>query len=117
MLKQSQISKEAQDALASFFEPRSSRKSARQGFGLSTAEKNVVELHAMAQASAELKRLGYMVDWAQGSKAGNRSPWLFAADYACPAFRDPSVPRRQPDFSGMAGQTYRFVAKVLKSKQ
>lgn len=62
MLKQSRISKEAQDALASFFEPRSSRKSARQGFGLSTAEKKAVKLHAMAQASAELKRLGFTVE-------------------------------------------------------
>src|SRR3990167_2301010 len=63
------------------------------------------------------ERVGYMVDWAQGSKAGNRSPWLFAADTACPAFRDPSLPRVQPAFSALGGQTYRFVSKVLKPKQ
>lgn len=63
------------------------------------------------------ERVGYMVDWAQGSRAGNRSPWLFAADTACPAFRDPSVPRVQPAFSAQGGQTYRFVSKVLKPKQ
>lgn len=63
------------------------------------------------------ERVGYMVDWAQGSRAGNRSPWLFAADTACPAFRDPSLPRVQPAFSALGGQTYRFVSKVLKPKQ
>lgn len=33
------------------------------------------------------ERIGYMMDWAQGSQAGGRSPWLFAADYACPSFQ------------------------------
>lgn len=63
------------------------------------------------------ERVGYMVDWAQGSQAGGRSPWLFAADVACPAFRDPSLPRVQPASSYRSGQTYRFVSKVLKPKQ
>jgi hypothetical protein len=64
------------------------------------------------------ERVGYMVDWAQGSKAGNRSPWGFAADTACPSFRqDPSAPRVQPAFTAQTGQTYRFVSKVLKPKQ
>lgn len=63
------------------------------------------------------ERIGYMVDWAQGSRAGNRSPWLFAADTACPAFRDPNLPRVQPASSAQGGQTYRFVSKVLKPKQ
>jgi hypothetical protein len=62
------------------------------------------------------ERVGYMVDWAQGSKAGNRSPWLFAADTACPVFGNPAD-RRQPEFTAQRDQTYRFVSKVLKPKQ
>ena len=61
------------------------------------------------------ERIGYMVDWAQGSRAGQRSPWLFAADYACPVFADP-MNRSQPEFTAQSGQTYRFVSKVLKPK-
>lgn len=39
------------------------------------------------------ERIGYMVDWAQSSRAGGRSPWLFAADNACPNFnRNNPVP-------------------------
>lgn len=56
------------------------------------------------------ERIGYMVDWAQGSTAGGRAPWLFAADNACPAF-----PERRGSV-GQADQTYRFVEKVLKPK-
>jgi hypothetical protein len=33
------------------------------------------------------ERVGYMVDRGQGSQAGGRSPWAFARDYSCPAFR------------------------------
>lgn len=62
------------------------------------------------------ERVGYMVDWAQGSRAGNRSPWLFAADTACPVFANPAD-RRQPEATAQPGQTYRFVSKVLKPKQ
>lgn len=32
------------------------------------------------------ERIGYMVDWAQGSSLGGRSPWLLAANNACPEF-------------------------------
>jgi hypothetical protein len=32
------------------------------------------------------ERIGYMMDRGQGSGAGDRSPWLFAADHACPKF-------------------------------
>lgn len=63
------------------------------------------------------ERVGYMFDPGLGSTGGERSPWLFAADMACPAFRDPSTPRRQPDRVFQGGQTYRFVSKVLKPKQ
>lgn len=61
------------------------------------------------------ERIGYMMDWAQGSNAGGRSPWLFAADNACPDFNR-NRPRRVPGpgFSAQAGQTLDFVEKVLK---
>ena len=54
------------------------------------------------------ERIGYMVDWAQGSTAGGRAPWLFAADNACPAFPE------KRGFVGQRHQTYRFVEKILK---
>jgi hypothetical protein len=60
------------------------------------------------------ERIGYMVDIGQGSTAGGRSPWLLAADHACPSFnrnRQRSVPG--PGFSAQAGQTLDFVQKVL----
>lgn len=65
------------------------------------------------------ERLGYMVDWAQGSRAGGRSPWLLAANNACPAFgRDFKGPKI---YSGHAStlqsrQAQDFVEKVLKPK-
>jgi len=57
------------------------------------------------------ERVGYMMDLAQGSTDGARSPWVFAADHACPAFSALShsgygafMQTRQAD---------RFVEKVL----
>jgi uncharacterized membrane protein YiaA len=58
------------------------------------------------------ERIGYMVDWAQGSGAGGRSPWLLAAANACPAF--PRDPGGHP-FTGY--QVRDFVEKVLKPKK
>lgn len=61
------------------------------------------------------ERIGYMVDWAQGSQAGGRSPWLFAADNACPSFqrfKNPVVQNRGA--SNQSWQTLDFVEKVLK---
>lgn len=64
------------------------------------------------------ERIGYMIDWGQGSKAGFRSPWLAAADSACPSFRFiPNAPRVSPDSHWQIGQIYRFVSKVLRPKQ
>ena len=61
------------------------------------------------------ERIGYMVDWAQGSRAGGRSPWLFAADNACPNFqRNPLQPIPRPAFPAQGAQTLDFVEKVLK---
>jgi hypothetical protein len=64
----------------------------------------VVDLHT-GETLAE--RTGYMMDPGQGSRAGNRSPWLMAARYACPAFKGP-----QPSIDQIS-QTSRFVLKVL----
>ena len=63
------------------------------------------------------ERIGYMVDWAQGSQAGGRSPWLFAADYACPDFfTHPTDPTRRLKSAYQGNLTYRFVSKILKPK-
>ncbi len=56
------------------------------------------------------ERIGYMVDWAQGISLGGRSPWLLAADNACPEFA-----ARHGATSQMF-QTIRFVNKSLKPK-
>ncbi len=53
------------------------------------------------------ERVGYMVDWAQGSQAGGRSPWLLATRQACPKFLGEHS-------SAQIGQTEQFVEKVLK---
>jgi len=64
------------------------------------------------------ERVGYMFDPGLGSTAGFRSPWLEAAETACPSFRkDPTARKVQPDSTAQSGQTYRFVSKVLKPKQ
>ncbi|RYD50504.1 MAG: hypothetical protein EOP52_13985 [Sphingobacteriales bacterium] len=63
------------------------------------------------------ERVGYMVDVAQGSSSGGRSPWLFAADHACPEFnRDFNFPNKSGTrlFSYQLSQSERFVEKVLK---
>lgn len=53
------------------------------------------------------ERIGYMFDPGQGSRGGNRSPWLMAASFACPAFPG------QPGFGGQARQTVQFTQQVL----
>lgn len=63
------------------------------------------------------ERIGYMIDSAQGSNVGGRSPWLFAADNACPDFdRDFPEQVSNPPYKSrrQAYQTLRFVEKVLK---
>lgn len=54
------------------------------------------------------ERIGYMVDWAQGSQAGGRSPWLLAANNICPEYSG------SHGSSAQSYQTTRFVEKVLK---
>jgi hypothetical protein len=59
------------------------------------------------------ERIGYMVDWAQGSQAGARSPWAFAPDNACPGFQwNPNVPVRNA-VGEQDSQTLIFVEQVL----
>jgi hypothetical protein len=63
------------------------------------------------------ERIGYMIDVEQGSTRGQRSPWLSAADYACPSFiRNPNVRKNWavPNFSAQLHQSQDFVEKVLK---
>ena len=57
------------------------------------------------------ERIGYMMDRGQGSTAGGRSPWLLAADNACPSFWHTHGAQAQPY------QTLDFVEKVLKPIQ
>jgi hypothetical protein len=59
------------------------------------------------------ERIGYMVDWAQGSRAGGRSPWLLATDNACPQFSHFRAGTRAGS-AAQIGQTVKFVEKVLK---
>jgi hypothetical protein len=62
------------------------------------------------------ERIGYMMDRGQGERGGGRSPWLLAADHACPTFqRNPFHPIPPGHgASAQAIQTEDFVEKVLK---
>lgn len=61
------------------------------------------------------ERIGYMMDRGQGSTAGFRSPWLVAADHACPSFfRNPNLPPNGHGSRAQVHQTEDFVEKVLK---
>lgn len=62
------------------------------------------------------ERIGYMMDPGQGEKGGGRSPWLWAADVACPSFFPKGKRPHSPGGSYQAGQTRNFVEKVLKPK-
>ncbi|MDR2187093.1 MAG: hypothetical protein LBE62_03450 [Azonexus sp.] len=57
------------------------------------------------------ERIGYMMDRGQGNEAGGRSPWLFAADHACPRF-GPNDDKGWGSFNQLF-QTRDFVEKVL----
>lgn len=62
------------------------------------------------------ERIGYMMDRGQGSRGGGRSPWLLAADNACPSFqRNPNYPITPGRGAGAQSmQTEDFVEKILK---
>jgi hypothetical protein len=61
------------------------------------------------------ERIGYMMDRGQGNKSGGRTPWLFAADHACPSFH--GNPSNGGGSSAQADQTRKFVTKVVKPSQ
>lgn len=64
------------------------------------------------------ERIGYMMDRGQGNSSGGRSPWLFAADHACPSFfRNPNLPPNGHGAQAQTRQTQDFVEKVLKPIQ
>ena len=58
------------------------------------------------------ERVGYMIDRGQGNASGGRSPWLMAADHACPTFRPAGA--RVPGSTYQLGQTQKFVTKILR---
>lgn len=62
------------------------------------------------------ERIGYAIDLAQGSSAGNRSPWLWALENACPPVLDKSIPRRAPVAASAANRAARFAESVLHPK-
>ena len=76
-----------------------------RGYWIAGSSLKVVDLQT-DEVIAE--RVGYMLDWAQGSDAGGRSPWLLAANTACPKFADKRAA------SAQVYQTLDFVEKVLK---
>ncbi|MBK7022991.1 MAG: hypothetical protein IPH41_05590 [Sulfuritalea sp.] len=57
------------------------------------------------------ERIGYMMDRGQGNTSGGRSPWLLAADNACPKFGPEKV--GAPRSFHQPRQTRNFVEKVL----
>ncbi len=65
------------------------------------------------------ERLGYMIDFGQGNTSGGRSPWLFAADHACPKFgrefKGPTL-MSVPASTSQSRQAQDFVEKVLVPK-
>jgi len=61
------------------------------------------------------ERIGYMMDRGQGNTSGGRSPWLLAAEHACPDFhRFPNPVVVVPGASAQPRQAQDFVEKVLK---
>jgi len=70
-----------------------------------------LELIDLVTSELIAQRVGYMVDRGQGSQAGSRSPWLFAAQAACPEFpHEPNESRR----GRTRHEVLDFVTKVLR---
>lgn len=61
------------------------------------------------------ERIGYMWDPGQGNNSGGRSPWLLAADYACPGFKPAGGQQHGAFYQG--NQARKFVESVLKPAQ
>lgn len=64
------------------------------------------------------ERIGYMMDRGQGNNSGGRSPWLLAADNACPSFQRNTLLslQRGQGAAAQARQTQDFVESVLIPK-
>jgi hypothetical protein len=63
------------------------------------------------------ERIGYMMDFYQGSNKGGRAPWLWATAHACPNFlRNFKTIYSSPISPSQDHQTLDFVEKVLHSK-
>jgi hypothetical protein len=62
------------------------------------------------------ERIGYMMDRGQGNTSGGRSPWLLAADNACPSFQsNPLISlQRGQGAAAQARQTQDFVERILR---
>ncbi len=61
------------------------------------------------------ERIGYMIDRGQGDRSGGRSPWLFAANNACPSFFiNPNLPPNGRGSAAQRHQTEDFVETILK---
>lgn len=58
------------------------------------------------------ERIGYMMDRGQGNISGGRSPWLLAANNACPQFGPEKV--GTPRSFHQPRQTRNFVEKILR---
>jgi hypothetical protein len=64
---------------------------------------------AMQTNEVIAERTGYMIDRGQGSQIGGRSPWAFARDSACPAYRSATDGRAY--FDPVSAQ---FAQRVLR---
>lgn len=84
-------------------EPRTNRE--EREYWIAGSSLKVIDLQT-SEVMAE--RIGYMMDRGQGDRNSGRSPWLFAADHACPAFSSTHGAAAQ------INQTEKFVEKVLK---
>jgi hypothetical protein len=60
------------------------------------------------------ERVGYAVDVSQGSRVGNRSPWLWALDTACPPLVAAKANAGGPAFAAANYRAARFTEKVLR---
>ena len=67
------------------------------------------------------ERIGYMMDYGQGSRSGGRSPWLMAANHACPGFdrvpKGNDIKHVRRGASQQSRQTQFFVERVLFPKE
>jgi hypothetical protein len=60
------------------------------------------------------ERVGYAVDVSQGSRVGNRSPWLWALETACPPLIGAKPSTGVPAFAAANYRAARFTEKVLR---